>query len=86
MPLAAGSVHVTFALVLAGVATTSVGAPGTADGTTALDGLDGCPGPVPLRAVTVNEYVSPSSRPVIMQDVVPPGTVHVLDVWELVTR
>ena len=52
-PLDAGAVKATEALALPAVAVTPVGAPGTVAGTTALDGADAGPVPVPLVAVTV---------------------------------
>jgi hypothetical protein len=52
-PLLAGAVHETLACVLPEVAVTPVGALGTVDGVTAVDGLDAGPVPFALAALTV---------------------------------
>ena len=53
-PIVEGAVKATDALKMPAVADTPVGAPGTVDGVTELDGVDGDPVPTPLVAVTVN--------------------------------
>ena len=52
-PLLAGAAHETLAWVLPAVAVTPVGALGTVDGVTAVDGLDAGPVPLALAALTV---------------------------------
>ncbi len=52
-PSLAGVFHTTVALEFPGDATTLVGAPGTVDGMTGLDGSDSRPTPAPLIAATL---------------------------------
>ena len=52
-PLEAGAVHETVTLVLAAVAVTLVGAPGTVAGVTELEAAEAAPVPTALVAVTV---------------------------------
>ena len=53
-PLSVGAVHVIVACVLPEVATTDVGAPGTVEGTTAVEAVEAAEVPALLVAVTVN--------------------------------
>src|ERR1700690_1575263 len=63
-PLLAGAVKVTTEEALAlEVAVPMVGAPGTVEGTMAVDGTELGPVPTELVAVTVNVYDVPSLRP-----------------------
>jgi hypothetical protein len=67
LPPAEGAVQVTPAWLEAGDARTLVGAPGGEfEGVTAFDAADGEPVPLALLAVTVNVYVVPLVRPVIV--------------------
>ena len=68
LPPLAGAVQVTLADPLPAVAVTLVGAPGGvgAVGVTALDCEDVGPVPTALVALTVNVYVAPLVRPVIV--------------------
>ena len=52
-PSLAGAVKLTLADVLPGVAVTSVGAPGSVRGVTALDGSEAGPAPAAFVAMTV---------------------------------
>src|SRR4051794_26632206 len=63
-PLLAGAAKVTVACALPALALTPVGAPGTAAGVTAFEGLDAAPVPAALVAFTVNVYETPFVRPV----------------------
>ena len=80
-PLEAGAVQETAAEALPAVATTPVGEPGTVDGVTLLEAIEGKPVPTPLVAVTVNVYGVPfvrvetvhESGPVVQVQVLPPG-------------
>jgi hypothetical protein len=68
-PVAAGAVQVTVTCPLPAVAVTPVGAPGGADGVTAVDAADAGPVPVELAAVTVNVYEVPLASPVTVAEV-----------------
>ena len=70
-PPLAGAVHDTSAEESnAPVATTAVGASGTAEGTTADDAEEAVPVPETFVAVTENEYEVPLESPVTAHDVV----------------
>ena len=66
-PVFAGAVKVTEALASPAEATTFVGAPGTVEGVTELDGDDCDEVPIPLVAVTLKVYASPFVSPVAEQ-------------------
>ena len=53
-PLETGAVNETVACALPGVATPMMGAPGTVEGVTLLEGGEAGPVPTPVVAVTVN--------------------------------
>jgi hypothetical protein len=75
-PLFDGAVKLTVAWPFAATAETPVGAPGTSAGTIALLVPDGVLVPMPFVAVTVNVYVVPFVRPVIVIGDEPPEAVN----------
>ena len=62
-PLLAGELKATLTLALAAITEVMVGAPGTVNGTTLLDGADGMPLTEALAAVTVQVTAVPTVNP-----------------------
>ncbi len=75
-PLFTGGVNVMVACPFPATALTPVGASGTVAGVTALVVADGVLVPSALLAVTVNVYVCPLTRPVIVIGEDPPVAVN----------
>jgi hypothetical protein len=75
-PLLAGAVNETVALPFPATAVTEVGASGTFDGVTEFETLEALLVPIAFVAVTVNVYVVPLTRPVIVIGDDPPVAVN----------
>ena len=76
LPFAAGAVKLTVAELLPGTALTAVGAPGTEEGTTAVEGVEAGLVPIALVAVTVNVYDVPLVKPVTVIGLAAPVLVN----------
>ena len=84
-PLDAGAVQFTVAEASPAVADTPVGAPGTVDGVTALEGADAGLGPLALLATTVNVYEVPFVNPPTVAVVAPAAAEAVAPPGDAVT-